>query len=340
MPWRSLAGLSGEPGRICWLGHVTPRVARDLAAAAAADPACDWKVIITDEDGRAIAVTRIPRLRARFARGGGQGTGGPGGGGRGECGPGSGRKGECGQGGGGPGLFREVTLIVPRFLFTGGDTRTPALGRSGGLGGLGGAGRLGEVLSAALTAGAEAVADADARAAADAAAGGCAHTGASASYRVPPRMREYVQARDRTCRSPVCRQPASRCDQDHTLPHHQGGRTCPCNIGGTCRTHHQLKQLPGWRLEQPVPGHVHLGHPGWAVIHHQARPVSDLSYIGSCVVVDEYCRDSPAAEDNAGLSDDSEQMARIAEEYGCASPGCQMPPGRQIEHWSISSACG
>jgi hypothetical protein len=29
---------------------------------------------------------------------------------------------------------------------------------------------------------------------------------------------------------------------------------CGCNLGGACRTHHQVKQRPGWHLEQPEPG--------------------------------------------------------------------------------------
>jgi hypothetical protein len=84
--------------------------------------------------------------------------------------------------------------------------------------------------------------------------GGCAHTSASAAYRPPPRTRELVTARDQTCRYPRCGQPAWRADLDHTRPYHLGGLTCRCNLGGLCRAHHQLKQLPGWTLTQPQPG--------------------------------------------------------------------------------------
>ena len=55
-------------------------------------------------------------------------------------------------------------------------------------------------------------------------------------------------------RNPVCGQPAWRTDLDHTLPWHKGGLTCACNLGGNCRTHHKIKQLPGWHLQQPQPG--------------------------------------------------------------------------------------
>jgi Domain of unknown function (DUF222) len=73
-------------------------------------------------------------------------------------------------------------------------------------------------------------------------------------YRPPPRLREFVTARDVTCRGLACRQPAWRADLDHTIPYDQGGRTCRCNFGGGCRKHHILKQHPRWKLEQTRPG--------------------------------------------------------------------------------------
>jgi hypothetical protein len=105
-----------------------------------------------------------------------------------------------------------------------------------------------------LAAAERAAARARAEAGPDAVAGGCAHTTASAAYRPPPRLREHVAARDRTCRFAPCGQPAWRTDIDHTLPWHHGGLTCKCNLGGCCRTHHLIKHLPGWHLEQPQPG--------------------------------------------------------------------------------------
>ncbi|MEV7964529.1 DUF222 domain-containing protein [Sphaerisporangium sp. NPDC088356] len=73
-------------------------------------------------------------------------------------------------------------------------------------------------------------------------------------YRPGTVLRKLVNARDRTCRFPRCRRPASRCDLDHTLAHDQGGATCPCNLAPLCRRHHRLKQLDGWALIQPQPG--------------------------------------------------------------------------------------
>jgi hypothetical protein len=110
------------------------------------------------------------------------------------------------------------------------------------------------ILLLALQAAARAADRARAAAAADAAAGGCAHTAATPAYRPPPRLKEYVAARDLTCRFLRCRQPAWRGDLDHTIAFDDGGRTCRCNLGGLCRTHHLLKHHPDWKLRQISPG--------------------------------------------------------------------------------------
>ena len=83
---------------------------------------------------------------------------------------------------------------------------------------------------------------------------GCGHGLASAAYRPPPRIADLVIARDGTCRFGPCRRPAEQCDLDHSVPFDQGGPTCECNLGGKCRTHHQLKQHPGWSVPQSAPG--------------------------------------------------------------------------------------
>jgi hypothetical protein len=93
-----------------------------------------------------------------------------------------------------------------------------------------------------------------AQAAGDTAAGGCDHAQATGAYRPTRKLWEHVTARDLTCRHLTCRQPATRCDLDHTTPYDQGGPTCLCNLGSLCRFHHQIKQHPGWHLHQPAPG--------------------------------------------------------------------------------------
>jgi hypothetical protein len=73
------------------------------------------------------------------------------------------------------------------------------------------------------------------------------------SYAPPAALTEHVIARDRTCRFPGCRQPARRCDLDHTVPYPRGG-TSAGNLAALCRHHHRLKHLGGWTVEQPEPG--------------------------------------------------------------------------------------
>ena len=75
VPWRTLAGLGPEPGELSWTGPITPAQARQLAAAAAADPNVTWRLIVTDDDGHAITVTTLrtrrgtaPAARAWSAR--------------------------------------------------------------------------------------------------------------------------------------------------------------------------------------------------------------------------------------------------------------------------------
>ena len=84
--------------------------------------------------------------------------------------------------------------------------------------------------------------------------GDCRHLRESPSYRPPPRLRHLVTIRQPTCSFPGCRRPAIRCDEDHTLPYDQGGRTCECNLAPLCRRHHRAKQARGLQLTQPEPG--------------------------------------------------------------------------------------
>jgi hypothetical protein len=84
--------------------------------------------------------------------------------------------------------------------------------------------------------------------------GPCQHAGAEHRYRPSRQLQHLVRARNATCTAPGCGRRAASCDLDHTDPHHQGGRTCECNLAPLCRHHHRCKQAEGWRLEQPEPG--------------------------------------------------------------------------------------
>jgi hypothetical protein len=252
LPWTVLAGLSDEPGALGRIGPITAVQARHLADAAAGDPAAQWRIIITNNAGQAIAVTRI-RRRTRRPRDGPA--------------PPSQHYRTTQRPPPRTGLVGRVTLTITQDTLAAITSTGPPAGTdpsagtrpsagtatTTGLTGGTGTGPTGEI-TAALRAAATALDQALAQAAEDAAAGGCAHGPESKAYRPPPRLRDYIAARDLTCRFPTCRMPAWRGDLDHTIPWDQGGRTCPCNLGGACRCHHELKQHPRWRLEQRKPG--------------------------------------------------------------------------------------
>jgi Domain of unknown function (DUF222) len=84
--------------------------------------------------------------------------------------------------------------------------------------------------------------------------GTCSHRRESAGYRPAPTLRHLIKIRSPRCGYPGCRRSARRCDDDHTIPFHKGGKTCECNLYPLCRQHHGTKQGPGWRLEQREPG--------------------------------------------------------------------------------------
>jgi hypothetical protein len=217
LPWTTLAGRAARPGALGRIGPITPAQASQLALSAANDPAAQWRVIVTNPAGQAIAVSRIRRrTRARPTPATGS--------------PGAARDGPPS----GTGLVGRATVIISQDTIS-----QEPLARSSGW-----------ITAATLRAAAWALRRAMAEAEADVAAGGCAHAERSPAYRPPPRLREQVTARDLTCRFPTCGQPAWRADLDHTIPHDQGGRTCVCNLGGRCRKHHILKQDPRWKLEQ------------------------------------------------------------------------------------------
>ncbi len=269
LPWLVLAGASPGPGYLGRIGPVPAIQARRLAAYAAGDPAAEWRIIVTTSAGHAIAVTRIPRPRDRLPRPGNRTTGttrasgasktsrasrasrAAAASGASKTSRAAGASGAAGANGGrGLGLVGRVTLTIPADILTRPPSRTGNQTRPGA-----GPGTEppAEILRLALQAAGRAAARARDTAAADAAAGGCAHSSAIPGYRPPPRLRDHVAARDLTCRSPVCRQPAWRGELDHTIPWDEG-LTCACNLGGVCKADHLLKHHPDWKLEQTAPG--------------------------------------------------------------------------------------
>ena len=216
VPWSALAGHTAEAGHLNRIGPVTRLQACQLLVLAARSPHTEWRVVITGDDGRAVAVERarpgwhLGSSTAETAT---------------------------------TGVVGRVTIpIRERWL------GTPRAADPAGLS------PIREITAMVLRAATRAAARARSERSPQTQADACAHALASDSYRPPPRIRDFVSIRDVTCRFRTCGQPTWRTDLDHTKPWHKGGLTCSCNLGGCCRTHHRIKQLPGWRLEQPRPG--------------------------------------------------------------------------------------
>jgi len=237
VPLATLTGASAAPGQLSRLGIITTEQSRQLAALAARHPAARWRIIVTTPGGEAIAVTHLARSRS-----------------------------PDGPGAASIGLIGRVTLIVRVDQLGHGppDERRHGPAPPGPAPPPGAAqprhpppppgSPLAKIVDRALAAARREAAAAEQRRENDERAGGCAHELASAAYRPPPRIVELVTARDQTCRYPPCSRPAEQCDLDHRVPYDQGGLTCPCNIDGKCRSHHQLKQHPRWSVTQSGPG--------------------------------------------------------------------------------------
>ncbi|MFS0794705.1 DUF222 domain-containing protein [Microbacterium sp. 1P10AE] len=80
-------------------------------------------------------------------------------------------------------------------------------------------------------------------------------------YRPSPALRRFVRARDVHCRFPGCRQPARRCDLDHTHDHARGGPTARSNLACLCKRHHTLKTETPWTAQQLLDGTIEWTSP-------------------------------------------------------------------------------
>jgi hypothetical protein len=218
-----LTGAVTLPARLSRIGFITPDEALPLAAAAALDLAVRWRVVLTTADGEALATEPVYRRR----RGGGKQLAGAGvvglvtvtvaeatlgmASGEASGSDGAARPGRAGR--------ADAATLAPTLASALSDGRMADGRMADGRMDDGGAGLLTGIRRAAERAAARAREQ----------RGGegtgpqdrCSHAGAASGYRPSPRIREFVQARDQTCRNPSCRQPASRTDLDHTTAYHR-----------------------------------------------------------------------------------------------------------------------
>ena len=94
-------------------------------------------------------------------------------------------------------------------------------------------------------------------------------------YEPPQALVDFLLARDRTCRFPGCRQPASRSDIDHALSWESGGVTSAENLGLLCRRHHRLKTHGHWALISNADGSCEWTSPVGKKYFVPARPINE-----------------------------------------------------------------
>ncbi|WP_420120807.1 DUF222 domain-containing protein [Nakamurella sp.] len=79
------------------------------------------------------------------------------------------------------------------------------------------------------------------------------------TYEPPAGLADHVLVRDQSCVMPGCRQPAHRCELDHTEPFHPGqatgGSTSAANLAPACTHHHRAKDGGGYHLTRTDQGY-------------------------------------------------------------------------------------
>lgn len=94
-------------------------------------------------------------------------------------------------------------------------------------------------------------------------------------YEPPQALKDFLIARDRTCRFPGCRRSALLSDLDHAQSWESGGATSLENIGALCRRHHRLKTHDGWKIESFPDGSCTWTSPLGKQYFTPARPVNE-----------------------------------------------------------------
>ncbi|WP_258524617.1 HNH endonuclease signature motif containing protein [Microbacterium sp. SMR1] len=92
------------------------------------------------------------------------------------------------------------------------------------------------------------------------------------SYRPTAAMVRLLRARDRHCRFPGCRQPAIRCELDHTIAASDGGATHVCNLANLCKRHHDVKHHTRWQVRQLSGGRLIWTSPTGRIYREDAPP--------------------------------------------------------------------
>jgi len=89
------------------------------------------------------------------------------------------------------------------------------------------------------------------------------------AYRIPVRLRRFVQARDRTCTFPGCTGTAVTSDLDHRVPW-PSGPTSSDNLHCLCRRHHRAKQAV-FTVHLSPDGSTFWSTRGWQFVRRPPR---------------------------------------------------------------------
>ncbi len=112
------------------------------------------------------------------------------------------------------------------------------------------------------------------------------------TYAPSAKLARAIQARDKHCRFPGCRVPATRCELDHTIGFKAGGRTIYVNLAALCKFHHRIKHMPGWTCTQGPDGTL-----TWTTPSGRIYPTRPAPYIGD--PPPDFDRPAQPAEDSA-----------------------------------------
>ena len=138
-------------------------------------------------------------------------------------------------------------------------------------------------------------------------------------YRPSRPLRRLIETRDRICRFPGCRRPASGCDLDHVVEW-PAGSTSTDNLHALCRKHHNLKTSGAWDVTlhpdgsetwvspfgathhvppaaYPMDGVTDTGPPEAAVsdsVSDQVDPTQDVEAFASGLNRSDLCPEPPA----------------------------------------------
>jgi uncharacterized protein DUF222 len=216
VPLATALGLADRPGEAAGIGPVDPWLARDLAAAAARNPATTWCLTVTDQHGRPVGHgCARPASAAAPAR------------------PAARPDREARAGPGPP------HPAEPQPGFT--------IGREHGPPGSYGTWRLStgipgqrDLIIAVEPIGTDP----------------CDHRHQAPGHDPGVMLRHLAEIRYGTCTGPACRRPAAQADFEHNIPYEAGGRSCLCNCDPKCRHDHRVKQHPRWHVDQLPDGTV------------------------------------------------------------------------------------